>query len=463
MTPLEMLEAARKQKKGIKVKHNTIITPKHVYTSAADENSATAVYTENKPASALPGRVDKVLTHPVWGTAIFLGLMYTVFQLTFTIGEPFTKLLERSFAFSAAQVTQAWPVFMGESLRSLVVDGVIGGVGGVLVFLPNVLLLFLGIAILEDSGYMARASSLTQSIMIKGGLHGKSFVPMVIGFDCSVPAIMAARYIDDRRRRLITILVLPLISCSARYSIYAMIIPAFFKPAWRGPVLMLVYMVGIVMAVAAAKVLSKTLIKTGPARYSGELPAMKRPGFRAMCRQVWERGWLCVRKAGTITLLASIVLWGATRYPKFEGSASMPASEVKQQQLSNSMVGRVGHVFEYALKPLGFDWKIGTAMISAFAGKEIFVSQLAILHSSGEHEAGSETLRQHLRDNYGPLTGFCVMLFALISMPCVGTIIMTRNETGSWKWAALQLAGLTALAYIITMGVWQIGSLVMSL
>jgi ferrous iron transport protein B len=402
-------------------------------------------------------RVDDVLTHPILGAPIFLGIMYVIFQSTFTAAEPMTRLLEQIFAFLARETTAYWPAWMGPWGRSLVVDGIIGGVGGVLVFVPNVLLLFLGIALLEDTGYMARASSMTEHIMLRGGLHGRSFVPMVIGFDCSVPAILATRFIEDKKSRLITILVLPLISCSARYSIYAMIIPAFFAPAWRGPMLMLIYGVGVLLAIAAAKVLSTTLIKTGTTNFMGSLPAYTWPSPGRVGRQIWERAWLCVRKAGTVTLLASIVLWAATRYPSVDGAAV--TGHVQQQQLANSLVGRAGHVLEYALKPLGFDWKISTAMVSAFAGKEIFVSQMAILHSSGAAQAGMETLRQHLRQNYGALVGLCVMLFSLVSMPCIGTIIMTRNETGSWKWAAFQMISLTVLAYVLTLAVYQIGRL----
>jgi ferrous iron transport protein B len=412
---------------------------------------------ETSRVRQLSGHADMLLTHPISGMIIFLGIMYGIFQLTFTAGEPLTALLEHVFGWMSVTLANLWPRGRALWLESLIIDGVLGGVGGVLVFLPNVLLLFLGIALLEETGYMARVSLLTEVVMLKGGLHGKSFVPMVIGFDCSVPAILATRSIEDPRRRLITILVLPLISCSARYSIYAMIIPAFFSQIWRGPVLMLIYLVGVVMAIVAAKVLSKTLIKTQPSASSVTLPQYRWPNLHTMWQLVWQRGWLCVRKAGTITLLASVILWGATRYPQVNGSSV--EGKVKEAQLSNSIVGKAGHVLEHVLKPLGFDWKISTALVCAAAGKEIFVSQMAILHASGRQEAGTETLRHHLRSTYSPLIGFCVMLFALISMPCVGTIAITKNETGSWKWAALQLAGLTILAYLVTMIVFQAGRL----
>jgi ferrous iron transport protein B len=423
---------------------------------------------EAEPGAAAPviiERLDVFLTHPILGMLIFVLIIYAVFELTFIVGEPIMVALEHFFGRLAAVISTHWPAYGGETLKSLVVDGIIGGIGGVLIFMPNALLLFVGIAVLEETGYMARAALIMRSAMLKAGLHGKSFVPMVIGFDCSVPAILATRSIENRASRLITILILPLFSCSARYSIYALIIPAFFPYFWRGPILMIIYLLGIVLAMTGAKILSITVFKKAPPPYTAPLPAYRVPDVRVIARHIMERGWICLKKAGTTLFAGSVILWAAARYPSVDPAAiqGLTVEQAAQVKLENSLVGRVGHIMEYVLKPAGFDWKISTALLSASAGKEIFVSQMAILHACSHTKTGMETLRQHMRQTYSPLLGFCIMLFALISMPCVSTIVTTAGETGSWKWALLQLAILTFVAYVLTVAVYQIGTLLVNL
>lgn len=429
-------------------------------------------------------RIDSVVTHRVLGIPVFLGLMYLVFNLTFTLGDPLMGWIEKLFGSAADMVSGWWPTGSESLLKSLLVDGIIGGVGGVIVFLPNILLLFLAIAILEDSGYMARAAFIMDRLMHKIGLHGKSFIPMLIGFGCSVPAIMATRTLENRRDRLTTMLVTPLMSCGARLPIYALIIPAFFPQAWYAPMLWIIYVIGILLAILSAKLLRSTILKGESVPFVMELPPYRMPTLRGILIHMWERGWLYLRKAGTIILGISILLWAMTTFP------GLPAQEVqhfeKQRQgvqtanageeeklerlaavdneeteaaLRYSIAGRMGYAMEPFLKPMGFDWRIGTALIGAFAAKEVFVAQMGIVYSVGEADEESETLREKLQSNYTPLVGFCIMLFCLISAPCMATIAVTRRESGSWRWALLQLGGLTFLAYVLTVLVYQVGSL----
>lgn len=434
-------------------------------------------------------RIDSVLTNRIIGLPLFVGLMYLVFQFTFTLGAPLMELLEKLFALMGGAISSLWPAESESALKSLLVDGVIGGVGSVLSFLPNIMFLFLAIAILEDSGYMARAAFIMDRIMHKVGLHGKSFIPMLLGFGCTVPAIMATRTLEHRTDRLTTILVTPLISCGARLTIYAMMIPAFFPLAWRARVLWILYIIGILLALLSAKLIRVTVLRGESTPFVMELPPYRMPTVRGVAIHMWERAYLYVKKAGTIILAVSIILWALTSYPKSseveekydrdmariretlgtEGAAGKEPAlleklqelrrEKEAQVLAHSAAGRLGRFLEPALRPLGFDWRIGTAFLGAFAAKEVFVAQMGIVFSIGDAETSHRSLRQKLHDNYSRLTGFCVMLFAMIATPCVATVAVTRREAGSWKWALFQFGGLTALAYLLTLLVHQFGSL----
>ena len=404
--------------------------------------------------------IDAVVTNRMLGLPIFLLLMYLVFLLTFKISKYPMGWLEMFFEWAGRAIASLWPAGSESWLSSLLVDGIIGGVGGVIVFLPNILLLFLAIAMLEDSGYMARAAFVMDRIMHKIGLHGKSFIPMLIGFGCSVPAIMATRILENRRSRLTTIMVIPLMSCGAKLTIYALIIPAFFPENWQGPITWLIYFIGIVLAIILIKALRLTFFKGDTVPFVMELPPYRMPTLKSVCLHMWHRGWMYLKKAGTIILAISILLWLASSYPKLSRESLMGLSEEQTQQakLEHSVIGRLGQAIEPVIKPLGFDWKIGTALIGATAAKEVFVSQLAIVYAVGSADEGTTTLRQQLRTNYTPLTGFCIMLFCLIYAPCVATIAITKQETNSWGWAMFQFFSLTTLAYIITLAVYQIGS-----
>jgi len=408
--------------------------------------------------------IDAVLINNVLGLPIFLLLMYVVFVLTFKVGEYPMGWLASFFDCLSVSISAFWPTGSESRLKSLLIDGVIGGVGGVLVFLPNILILFLAIAVLEDSGYMARAAFVMDRVMHKIGLHGKSFIPMLIGFGCSVPAIMGTRILENRRNRLTTIMVIPLMSCGARLTIYGLIIPAFFPENLRGPVLWLIYLIGIVLAIVCIKILRLTVLRGETIPFVMELPPYRMPTLKSICIHMWQRGWMYLRKAGTIILAASIVLWAAISYPKpsKEALANLSPEQAHRVQLEHSAVGRLGRAIEPALKPLGFDWKIGTALIGAAVAKELFVAQLAIVYAEGRADEASQTLREKVQENYTPLTGFCIMLFCLVSTPCVATVAMTRQETDSWAWALFQFFGLTALAYVVTLIFYQIGNLLVS-
>jgi ferrous iron transport protein B len=410
-------------------------------------------------------KIDAIVTNRILGLPIFLILMYIVFFATFKLGEYPMGWLEQFFGWAGTTVAGFWSAGSESWLKSLLVDGVISGVGGVLVFLPNILLLFLAIALLEDTGYMARAAFIMDRVMHKIGLHGKSFIPMLVGFGCSVPAIMATRILENRRNRLTTIMAIPLMSCGARLPIYMLIIPAFFPEKWHGPMLWLIYLIGIILSIIVIKILRLSVFKGETTPFVMELPPYRMPTVKSLCIHMWQRGWIYLKKAGTIILAVSIILWGLMSYPKPKESSleGLSPEQAQQKKLQYSVIGRLGQAIEPVIKPLGFDWRIGTALIGATAAKEVFVSQMAIVYAVGseegdiEGEKSEQNLRETLQANYTPLTGFCIILFCLIYAPCVATVAMTKQETYSWGWALFQFFSLTALAYIITLIVYQIG------
>lgn len=449
----------------------------------------TAEATRLTPAgrSDMSDKADTVLLHRFLGIPIFLLMMYAMFHLVFTLSQFPMELIENGFSLLGEKVAALWPEGSDSPLRALLVEGIIGGVGGVLVFLPNIILLFLAIAFLEGTGYMARAAFIMDRFMHRIGLHGKSFIPMLLGFGCTVPAIMATRTLENRRDRLTTIMVLPLMSCGARLPIYSLLIPAFFPEYLRAWMLWLIYLIGIAFAVLGARLLRATLFKGPSIPFVMELPPYRMPTFRSVMVLMWDRAWEYCKKAGTIILAASILLWAMTAYPKktvfdrdyeTELARLQTAAEnasgaeqeryallekeltnaQRQEELAYSLSGRIGRFLEPVLHPLGFDWRVGTAIIGSFAAKEVFVAQMGIVHSVGEADEESESLRDTLRSRYTPLQAFCMMLYCLLSLPCIATIAVARRETGSWGYAAFMIVGLTALAYIVTLVVFQAGS-----
>jgi len=433
-------------------------------------------------ARQLTDRIDSVLVHRLLGLPIFALVMYAIFWLTFTVGETPMNWIDAGVQLLSGYVSSLWPAGSSSSLRSLIVDGVVAGVGGVIVFLPNIVLLFLGLAFLEDTGYMARAAFLTDRLMHRFGLHGKSFIPMLSGFGCSVPGIMATRTLENHRDRLVTMLVLPLMSCGARLTIWMLLIPAFFPPAWRAPMLWFIYAVGIALALVLARLLRKTLLRGDDAPFVMELPPYRMPTLRSVLLKLTERAGLYLRKAGTIILGISILLWAATSFPKpasYRVDAEIASGQLvvaatagprrisedqvarrrAAEDLGNSIAGRIGHGLEPLFRPLGFDWKILTAMIGSFAAKEIFVAQMGIVYSISDGDKGNDGLRAILARDYSPLVGLSMMIFLLIATPCMATVVVTRRESGKWRYALLQLGGLTAIAYLLSLVVYQAGRL----
>ena len=418
-------------------------------------------------------RLDNLLLHRVWGLPIFVFLMWGVFNLVFALGEPPMQWIEAGLGWLSGHLATAWPAGAAPLLQSLLLDGVIGGVGGVISFLPNILLLFLAIAFLEDTGYMARVAFLMDRVMHKMGLHGKSFIPMLIGLGCTVPAILATRTLEHKRDRFTTILVAPFVSCGARMTIYALLIPAFFAPQWRGWVLWGIYMAGILVAVLVARLLRGTLFRGESAPFVMELPPYRLPTWRSVGIHMWDRAWMYLQKAGTVILAISILLWALGTFPRraefsrdyaaavaaaatSEEAAALEAAR-EAETLEYTAIGRLGKVLEPVIRPLGFDWRVGTALVGAFAAKEVFVAQMGIVFSLGSADEGSEGLRQTLRENYTPLQGLAMMLFCLLSAPCVATIAATKRETDSWGWAIGMLLGMTAVAWIVTFAVYRLG------
>lgn len=405
-------------------------------------------------------KIDAVITSRFLGMPIFLFMMYLVFYMTFKLGDVPMQWLEMLFAWTGDLVSGFWAEGVHSPLRDLLVEGVLGGVGGVVVFLPNIVFLFLAISILEDSGYMARAAFIMDNLMHKIGLHGKSFIPMVIGFGCSVPAILATRTLENKRGRLTTMLVIPLISCGARFPIYALLIPAFFPQEWHARILWLIYLIGVVLAIAGAKLLRVTVFKGETEHLVMELPPYRVPTLTGLLIHTWERAWMYLKKAGTVILGLSVLLWVLSSYPAPDlADTEVDSGTFSRIELERSFLGQMGKAIEPVVKPLGFDWKIGTALIGSFAAKEVFVAQLGVVYAVGDADENSGPLADKLKAAYTPLVGFCIMLFCLISTPCIATIAATRQESGSWKWAIFQLIGLTVLAYAVTWIVYTLGSM----
>ncbi|MDD3118150.1 MAG: ferrous iron transport protein B [Victivallales bacterium] len=429
-------------------------------------------------------KIDVVMTNKYIGLPLFLLIIYLTFWFTFTCAAPFMDLIDAGFNVLNDGIKAHWSAASLPYLRALCTDGVIRGVGGVLVFLPNILFLFFAIAILEDSGYMARAAFVMDGIMRRFGLQGRSFVPLVLGFGCSVPAIMATRCIESERDRKTTIMVLPLMSCGARLPIYSLIIPAFFLKKYQAPMMLLIYLIGVVVALVGARLLKATLFSGEGEVYLMELPPYRMPSLRSLTMHMWDRSKMYIHKAGTIILLTSVLLFLANTLPEKkvfgkdysvlveqvqadssltqeqqEGAVLKLRNEQRAEALEYTVSGRVGKFLQPMFRYIGFDWKLTTASIGALAAKEVFVSQLGILYAEGEVDEASTPLRQQLIANYTPLQGFCIMLFSLLSIPCLATLAIIRREMNSWTMAFIEAVGLFSLAFILTLIVYQVGLL----
>ena len=390
--------------------------------------------------------IDLFVTHKVLGFPIFILFMWIMFEATFRLGgypmEWIEALVEVIGNFVRSHMSEG-------PLKDLLVDGIIGGVGGVIVFLPNILILYMFISFMEDSGYMARAAFIMDKIMHKMGLHGKSFIPLIMGFGCNVPAIIASRTIENRKSRLITMLVNPLMSCSARLPIYLLLVGAFF-PNNASLVLLSIYVIGIVLAVVMARLFSKFLIKGDDTPFVMELPPYRMPTAKSIFRHTWEKGAQYLKKMGGIIMIASIIIWFLGYYPNHD------AYETVAEQQENSYIGQLGRGIEPVIKPMGFDWKLGIGLISGVGAKELVVSTLGVLYVDNP-EADEASLAERIPIT--PLVAFCYMLFVLIYFPCIAALAAIKQESGSWKWALFAACYTTGLAWLVAFSVYQIGGL----
>jgi ferrous iron transport protein B len=398
--------------------------------------------------------IDRLVTNRLLGFPLFFVFMFVMFEGTFILGAYPMAWIER-LVFMLERFTDG--VMPAGPLKSLLTDGVIGGVGSVIVFLPNIVILYLFISFMEDSGYMARAAFIMDKFMQKMGLHGKSFIPLVMGFGCNVPAILSARIIESRNTRLITILVNSLMSCSARLPVYLLLVGAFF-PGHGGIALFGLYITGILLAIIMSRIFKRFLVRGDDLPFVMELPPYRMPTLKAMSRHCWDKTSQYLKKMGGVILVASIIVWFLEYFPQNE---DMP----REAQKENSYIGKIGHFIEPAVKPLGFDWKIGAALISGMAAKEIIVSTLGIIYTGGEDNTA--LLKERLQTErssdgalvFSPLVAASLLLFVLIYFPCIATVAAIKNESGSWRWAFFVVIYTTALAWLVSFGVYQIGSL----
>jgi len=402
--------------------------------------------------------IDRVTTSRLLGIPIFLLLMWLLFEMVFTLGAPLMEWVDMFFGWLGNATAELIPP---GQVQSLVVDGIIGGVGGVLVFLPQILLLFLAIAILEDSGYMARAAFVVDRLMHKIGLHGKSFIPMLIGFGCTVPAVMATRTLENRRDRLLTILVTPLMSCGARLPVYVLLAGAFFPAAIAGKIIFGIYVLGVILAILMAKLFGVFLLRGEAAPFVMELPPYRMPTLKGTLIHMWERGWMFLRKAGTIILGVSILMWFLLSYPRPPESPE-GAQAVSIPSIEYTYAADMGKAIEPVLKPLGFDWKIGIGLVAGFAAKEVVVATFGTIYSLEGANETSEELSDALRKDpvFSPLVALALMVFVLIYVPCMAAVAVIKRETNSWKWPLFVIFYTTALAWIVSFIVYQGGRLV---
>jgi len=451
--------------------------------------------------------VDTIITHKVWGIPIFIFLMYLTFYGTFKLGQYPMEWIE-----SLVEVTSSWleSGLPDGMLKDLFIQGIVGGVGGVIIFLPNILLLYLFISLMEDTGYMARAVFIMDKIMHRIGLHGKSFIPLLMGFGCNVPAILSTRIIESRRDRLITMLINPFMSCSARLPVYILFISAFFV-SHQGAILFSMYTIGVLLAIGSALLFKKAIFKQPDMPFVMELPPYRTPTLRTILKHMWSRAEQYLRKIGGVILVASIIIWALGYFPRetaedyrYDNRISTIRDQYSMQILQtqqpeeviarlkaeedtevnqvlkekeshrqlNSYIGRLGHFIEPVMRPLGFDWKMSVALLTGVAAKEITVGTLGVLYQAGddtdEHSASLITKIQQQTYHDGPrkgekvftpLVAFSFMLFILIYFPCVAVVAAIKKESGNWRWALFIVVYTTVLAYLASLAVFQIGNL----
>jgi len=451
--------------------------------------------------------IDTIITHKFWGIPIFIFIMWATFYGTFKIGQYPMNWIEVGVEWISSAVQTAMPPGM---LKDLLTQGIIGGVGGVLIFLPNIVLLYLFISLMEDTGYMARAVFIMDKVMHKIGLHGKSFIPLVMGFGCNVPAVLSTRIIESKRDRLITMLINPFMSCSARLPVYILFISAFFT-RYQGSILFAIYGLGIMLAVFSALLFRKTIFRQKDVPFVMELPPYRLPTFRSIIKHMWHRAGQYLRKVAGVIMVASIIIWALGYFPqkvknqdyynrqlglitaKYDGlKESMDGniqainklskqetsekktilSVMKAEQQQNSYIGKLGRFIEPVMRPLGFDWKMSVALLTGISAKEVVVGSLGILYQTGDSNNNDQSLIAKLRSQvymngekegspvFTPLVALTFMIFILIYFPCIGVVTAISRESGSWKWALFIITYTTILAYFVSLVISRIGSLI---
>ena len=415
---------------------------------------------DNKDTYLMTHYLDRAITNKYLGFPIFLAMIWLMFEVTFSLGQYPMDWIESFVGWIGEMVGSSMPE---GPLKAMIIDGIIGGVGSVIVFLPQILILYFFISFMEDSGYMARAAFIMDKLMHKMGLHGKSFIPLIMGFGCNVPAVMATRTIESKRSRLITMLILPMMSCSARLPIYIMIIGTFFARQYQSMVMFSLYIIGIVMAVLISRLFSKYLISGEDTPFVMELPPYRFPTAKAMARHTWEKGKQYLKKMGGVILVASIIVWALGYFPHND-------QLTQREQQEQSYIGMIGKTIEPVFRPQGFDWKLDVGLISGIGAKEIVASTLGVLYADNESvaddsDADNDSTKYSLlhtqmtADGITPLAAYCFLLFVLLYFPCIATIAAIKSETGSWKWALFAAVYTTVLAWITSAVVYQIGML----
>ncbi|WP_294345553.1 ferrous iron transport protein B [Prosthecochloris sp.] len=433
---------------------------------------------------SLTDYIDLVVLNRVLGLPIFLFVVWVIFHMTFTLGTPIMDWLDALFGMVAESVS---PLLPNDTLRSVLVDGVIAGVGGVLIFLPNIILLFIGLSFLEASGYMARAAFVVDKVMHRFGLHGKSFIPMITGFGCSIPAIMATRTLKSRSDRLATIMIIPFMSCGAKLPVYVLLAGAFFRPAVAANVMFGIYMLGIIVGLFSALIMKKTILKSESEPFVMELPPYRWPSLRSVLVQAKTKAMMYLKKAGTIILLAVLLIWTFSNYPKNpeldaglerqiatieqtiideeqkERAIIEAENKVNASQLEYSIAGRAGKLLEPVIRPLGFDWRIGVALVTGLAAKEVVVSTMGTIYSLGESDETSPELKTILKNDPGfdEATALSLMVFVLLYIPCVAAVSVMKKEIGEWKAVAIYGAYALTVAWIFSFITYRLANLLL--
>ena len=405
--------------------------------------------------------IDRIITNRYVGFPIFIIILFVMFEATFVIGQYPMDWIDSGVSWLAQTVGQSLPP---GPVRDLIADGIIAGVGAVVVFLPQILILYFFIALMEDSGYMARAAFIMDKMMHKMGLHGKSFIPLIMGFGCNVPAVMSTRTIESHRSRIITMLILPFMSCSARWPIYIMITCTFFALKYQSLVILSLYAIGIIMAIVAGGLFSRFVFKGEDTPFVMELPPYRFPTAKAIARHTWERGKQYLHKMGTTILVASIIVWALGYFPHNDKLSHV-------EQLEQSYIGRIGKTVEPVFKAQGFDWKLDVGLIAGVGAKEIVASTIGVIYTDNEditadddsdasNEKYTRLHAQMTADGITPLVAYCFLLFVLLYFPCIATVAAIKGETGSWRWALFAAGYTTLLAWIVSAVVYQIGCLI---